>query len=346
MLAHRLSWLLSLSDLSTTWIERNVESVATHFLKRWCHLAKPGNVPCLYLLFKSGGLQLPLLVTSFKRCQVSKYHQLLNLDYKLISKVLANRLRKVLGFVIHPDQTCSIPGCPIHDNCATVRDVIQYCVNTNTDGALISLDQTKMFDRVDWNYLFRVLATFRFGPSFSTWIKILYNDIGSHVIINGFLTSRIELRRGVRQGCPLSPMLYVLCAEPLAAAIRSSPIIRGIPSSGDPDRDTIKVAGYANDLTCFTTSDSSFDALDNVLHTYQAASGALLNQSKSVGLWLGKERSDTPLGMQWRSDQITILGLKFCPSYFDTLQTNWSETLQRLRKIRAKWEKRDMSYSG
>ena len=166
---------------------------------------------------------------------------LLNLDYKLISKVLANRLRKVLGFVIHPDQTCSIPGRSIHDK--WVRDVIQYCVNTNTDGALISLDQTKAFDRVDWNYLFRVLATFRFGPSFCTWIKILYNDIGSHVIINGFLTSRIELRRGVRQGFPLSRMLYVLCAEPLAASIRSSPIIRGIPSPGDPDRDTIKVVG-------------------------------------------------------------------------------------------------------
>ena len=100
-----------------------------------------------------------------------------NLDYKLISKVLANRLRKVLGFVIHPDQTCSIPGRSIHDNCATVRDVIQYRVTTNTDGALISLDQTKAFDRVDWNYLFRVLATFRFGPSFCTWIKILYNDM-------------------------------------------------------------------------------------------------------------------------------------------------------------------------
>ena len=86
----RLSWSLSLSDLSTTRIKGNVESVATYFLKRWCHLAKPGNVSHLYLPFKSGGLQLPSLVTSFKRCQVSKYHQLLNSEDVRV-KILAEK---------------------------------------------------------------------------------------------------------------------------------------------------------------------------------------------------------------------------------------------------------------
>ena len=73
----RLNWLLSLADLPLTWIERQAESITTKFLKRWCHLARPANVARLYLPLVSNGLQLPYLSTTYKRCQISRYHLLL-----------------------------------------------------------------------------------------------------------------------------------------------------------------------------------------------------------------------------------------------------------------------------
>ena len=176
---------------------------------------------------------------------------LLNTDYKIITKALTNRLKKVIGSIIHPDQSCSLPHRAIQDNCATIRDVLHWCSGTEKDLAVISLDQTKAFNKVNWTHLSRVLGVFRFGPSFQKWVKIAYSNIGSHVIVNAYLSSRIDIHRGVRQGCPLSPLLYVLSFEPLASAIRQNPIIQGVPTVDDPLRDSIKVSSYADDMTVF-----------------------------------------------------------------------------------------------
>ena len=99
----RLSWLLSVCDLPLTWIERQVEPIATRYLKKWCHLARPANVCRFYLPFKLGGLNLPSLSTSFKKCQVSRYHQLLNskdarVQNLAMSKALVLATNKTLKF--------------------------------------------------------------------------------------------------------------------------------------------------------------------------------------------------------------------------------------------------------
>jgi hypothetical protein len=98
--------------------------------------------------------------------------------------------------------------------------------------AVLSLDQTKAFDRINRDHLFTVLDKFGFGPTFLKWIRDLYNNTGSHVIANKWLIRRIPLQRGVRQGCPLSSLLYVVNVEPLAEMIRCSPGIQGIVSNG------------------------------------------------------------------------------------------------------------------
>ena len=120
---------------------------------------------------------------------------LLNTDYKIIAKTLANRLKKVLAYCINIDQTCSVPGRSIVDNCALIRDSIYYCQASNTEAEVISLDQSKAFDRVDREYLFRVLARYGFNPSFIQWIKTLYFSIGSHVIFNNHLTLKVAMER-------------------------------------------------------------------------------------------------------------------------------------------------------
>ncbi|XP_062516824.1 uncharacterized protein LOC134192145 [Corticium candelabrum] len=206
----------------------------------------------------------------------------------------------------------------------------------------------KAFDCVRWKYLAKSLLIFGFGEAFCSWIKLLYDDIGSHIIVIGRLTSRIKLGRGVCRGCPLSPMLYVLSLEPLAAAIRRNPSIRGIPTFSDADRETIQLTCYADDMTSFVCDDVSFGELDKQLSLYEEASGAKLNRLKSVGLWLGQcaNRTDSPLEIKWQTTKLKIIGLFYCPSYYDSVRKNWSVAIQKLQNYLQKWTRRDLSIFG
>jgi hypothetical protein len=86
--------------------------------------------------------------------------------------------------------------------------------------AFISLDQEKAFDRVTYKFLFQTLSAYNFGPSLIRWIKTLYNNVCSSVIVNNHISDPITLERGVRRGCSLSPLLYILVLEPFAIKIR------------------------------------------------------------------------------------------------------------------------------
>ena len=148
----------------------------------------------------------------------------------------------------------------------------------------------------------------------------------SHVIVNNWLTSKITLGRGVRQQCPLSPMLYDLCAEPLEAAIRNNPRMEGINIPAvNSSRRSVKVIAYADDTTFFITNEEGFNALDEVLTMYQEASSARPNRSKSHGLWLGqwKQRQDRPLDIALSNKHTTVLGVTFHPDYTATVSSNF-----------------------
>ena len=152
---------------------------------------------------------------------------LLNVDYKIATRAISGRLLGVLGSVIGPDQTCGVCGRTISENLSLIRDLLEYVDRENLPLALLSLNQEKAFDRVDWGFLIRILS-FNFGPDFINWIRLLYNNIKSAVVINGWTSSFFSPSRGVRQGCPLSPLLYVITIKVLAVCLRTSPKLMGI----------------------------------------------------------------------------------------------------------------------
>ena len=88
---------------------------------------------------------------------------LLNADYKLCARALAGRLLKVLHFLINHDQTCGVPGRFIGENVPFSQDIVDYTSEFGTPAAILSLDQEKAFDRVDWPFLFRTLSCLGFG---------------------------------------------------------------------------------------------------------------------------------------------------------------------------------------
>lgn len=226
---------------------------------------------------------------------------LLNVDYKILSKVLSKRLGKILGSCVHKDQTCAVPGRSILDNLHLFRNVVDYCDEENVHAAIISFDQAKAFDRVSHDYLCRVLRAYGFGDIFIRWVSLMYTDISSSVLVNGFISESFPVKRSVRQGCPLSALLYVLCIEPLAIGIRQDVRIQGLKIPGS--RENVRLALYADDTNSLVSNDGAIDATLDWFDLYSRASGAKLNSDKCKGLRLGswRSRTDSPFGFVWEN---------------------------------------------
>lgn len=269
---------------------------------------------------------------------------LLNVDYKVLTKVLATRLSRVLPSILGPFQTCGVPGRSIHQNIRILRDIVTFANSRNFSSSLLSLDQEKAFDRVEWSFLFKVLGKMGFGPSFISYIQTIYNDIYSSLLINGNICNPFPLTRGVRQGCPLSPLLYVIFMEPFAAAVQADDSIRGCSLPGSDLQ--CKLLQYADDTTAIITDNKSFKPLINLCQKFGKASGSKLNLSKCSGLWLGKWRSrtDSPLGVKWTSDKIKINGVWFGDVNMSNI--NWTLVSEKFLSILKSWKHRKLSMLG
>ena len=109
-----------------------------------------------------------------------------------------------------------------------VSDLIEKTKRDNILGLLVLLDFEKAFDSLEWNFIESTLIYFGFRKSIINWFKTFYCDISSYIIYNGHLSNSFKIQRGVRQGDPLSPYLFILCVELLSAALKASPDIQGL----------------------------------------------------------------------------------------------------------------------
>ena len=268
---------------------------------------------------------------------------LLNVDYKIVSKALSIRLRKVMPYIVHMDQTCSVIGRSITDNVHLLRNIFDFTEQKGIKCAFINLDQAKAFDRVSIPYLLSVLQAYGFGPSFLRWIGLLYTDIQSAVIVNGHISPVFPIERGVRQGCAISPLLYVLTMEPFAGKIRASPTFRGLNIPGNPHE--ARISQYADDTTLICTNLSSIQETLQLCTYFGTASGAQLNRDKTCGMWLGgwKYRQDKPYGISWVREK-KMLGFVF--THNDIYKANWQPILEKFRKTLDLNSKRGLSLHG
>lgn len=182
-------------------------------------------------------------------CSSYRPISLLNLDFKILSKILALRLEKILPTIINNDQTGFITGRNSCNNVRRLLNIIQLCQQNNLKGMVVSLDAEKAFDRIEWDFLFFTLKEFDLGKDFIEWVKLLYHNPVGAVITNGKCSPYFALGRGTRQGCPLSPLLFAIAIEPLAEAIRTHPSIHGISINHRQH----KISLYADDVLLFIT---------------------------------------------------------------------------------------------
>ena len=266
---------------------------------------------------------------------------LLNTELKILARVLANRLQLVISDLIGPEQTFAVKGRSIQDNLHLIREVLEG-IKDDTEAALISLDQSKAFDRVDHRFLASVLETAGSKPEFCRWISMMYHNPQAVVQVNGRRSGVIAIERSVRQGCPLSPLLYVLALEPLLRRLRdegTSPALRGIPFVG---RLAARVSAFADDVTVFVSRRQDIEAVKEAVDEYERIAGAKVNFDKSEGLRLGAWRGSNTLPgpFHWSDGPIRILRVWFGPEL--QLERNWSEVHAKV----GIWLSRRLSLKG
>lgn len=253
---------------------------------------------------------------------------LLNVDYKILTKVLAIRLEKVLPKIINPDQSGYVKGRYIGENIRLIQDLMFYLEKENSPGTAVFVDFRKAFDTIEWNYLEKALALFNFGPNFLQWFRTIYSNISSCVLNNGHASHFFPLTRGVRQGCPLSGLLFVIGLDLLARAIKTHDRINGIIIGNHE----VKTTMYADDTTVFLRDTESISHLLKLLDQFKTVSGLEVNASKTEAMWLGqwKNRRDTPFNISWPVDPICALGVFFSYDATKTAKLNFDEKLRRM----------------
>jgi hypothetical protein len=146
---------------------------------------------------------------------------LCNVLYKICSKVLANRLRGFLDEIISEEQSAFVPGRLITDNVLIAYTHYLKRKKGKSGACAIKLDMAKTYDRVEWEYLRQIMLKLGFHSTFVSLIMRCVESVSMSVRINGNLTESLRPSRGIRQGDPISPYLFLLCAEGLSCLLKS-----------------------------------------------------------------------------------------------------------------------------
>ena len=203
-------------------------------------------------------------------------------DYKIITKIIATRLRRYLSQIIHTNQTCAVPHREITSNLYLIRDIIKYAQYKDINTFVISYDFQQAFDSIDHNYMLDALKQFNFGDKFVNFIRNIYTDRESMVMNNAFLTKRININRGILQGCPISLPLFCIIAETLANKLRQNAKIQGIKLPGC--KGILKLIQYADNTNTITTKIPTISETFTEFQNFGVATGCKLNATKMKGL--------------------------------------------------------------
>lgn len=241
--------------------------------------------------------------------------------------------------LIKPDQTGFIPGRQGANNIRRTLNLISCVKNKSQPSMLHSLDTQKAFDRVEWTFLYQTLASFGFHTIFIDWVKMIYKNPKSRIRVNGCCSEFFSLKRVVRQGDCLSPLLFAASITPLAESIRQNKDIKGIRDEGGVEH---KISLFADDiLTCVSEPSTPLIALVNNLNEYEEISGYLTNEAKSVAMMISGQ---CPLDLEgkfkfkWTNTGFRYLGIIITSVTSQLFEANYGKLITEIKKDLARWE--------
>ena len=274
---------------------------------------------------------------------------LLNIDYKILSGAIANRIKSTLDPIISKCQKGFVSGRYIGECTRLVSDLIHHLKKTKKPGIILMIDFEKAFDSLEWSFLKQALKYFNFGKNIIKWIECFYSDIESLVINNGHASERFKIGRGVRQGDPLSPYLFILCTEILARTILNKNEIKGLKI----DNSEFLLSQLADDTTFFLEPDErSFKTCITILKQYSKISGLNINFTKTLAIKINMNQNFTfqmgnDCNIKWQCHgNFTLLGIKYNLDQDEFLKINYEQKIYEFENTLNIWNARNLTIYG
>ena len=272
---------------------------------------------------------------------------LLNVSYKIISSCIAGRIKSVLPSIIHESQKGFMKGRYIGENIRLLYDTIVLTEKEKIPGLLLMIDFEKAFDSVAWSFIEKALNFFNFPKGLIDWFRVLYSKPSSCVSFNGQYSKWFNLQRGCRQGDPISPYLYLVCAEILSIMIRSNEKIKGIKLTNKE----ILLSLFADDTTLYLDgTEQSFNEAIKTLDLFSTVSGLRMNNDKTQIQWIGSRKNSNVKYMSdrnfiWDPGKFKVLGIYFSVSQ-DIVSINFENKIEEIKREIARWKKRQITPLG
>ena len=226
---------------------------------------------------------------------------------------------------------------------------MHYTSSKNIPGLLVLIDFEKAFDSISWSFIYKVLTYFGYGMNIVNWVKILNTNFKASVLQSGFISEQFTVQRGCRQGDPVSPYLFILCAEILAVLVKHNKNIRGIIVQNKEH----KLSQYADDtsLTLDGSQESLFAALDTIEY-FSKFSGLKINALKTKIVWIGSKRFSKEVfhhsrwKLDWGATSFNLLGIHFTTDLEDIVDINYNLQLPKIKALIKQWKRRILTPIG
>ena len=264
---------------------------------------------------------------------------LLNTDYKILSKVFVKRMKPVLPKVIRSGQLCTVGEKNILFGVSNLLYTIFHVKDRKRRACILSLDFYKAYDRVYIGYLVKVLERMNFSPTFISWIKMLHEGAQTKFILSE-LTESILVSFSIRQGDPLSMILFILYIEPFLLHLGRT--LTGVLVSGVPQ----VVEAFCDDVNVTTEDLDDLGRVECAVQKFECMSGAILSRNykckiMGFGSWRGKR--DWPLDFVRTEDEIKLFGIFFQSSYRSMIKRNWDYRFSKFQNSLHAWSSRFLS---
>lgn len=244
---------------------------------------------------------------------------LLNVDYKIVSRILKQRMSPLLEKVLSSHQKCSNGKQNIFQATSKILDKISAAKHNRESKLLVSFDLDHAFDRVDRRFLFEVMERMNFNRRLIDFLRKTMGNSSSRILLNGKLSQSFQIGKSVRQGDPLSMLLFVIFIQPLIDKIEA------LGHGGD----SLNI--YADDISLFVPNTQAATAVVEIIEAFQDFSGARLNRQKTVALEVGRVRNPEVLPWLNVSESVKVLGITFANSVKQTMELTWVNILRNLK---------------
>uniref|UniRef100_A0A3B3IJR3 Reverse transcriptase domain-containing protein n=1 Tax=Oryzias latipes TaxID=8090 RepID=A0A3B3IJR3_ORYLA len=265
---------------------------------------------------------------------------LLNTDYKLLTHIFSNRFKSDITQIISETQSGFIKGRSIHNNLRLVLDMIDYEHLIDTDGFILFLDFYKAFDMIEHNFMFQTLQFFGFGNKFINTVKTFYYETSSCVCLPQGTSHRFNINKGIKQGCPISPLLFIAAAEMLSLLIKHTDFGKLTVANAE-----FSISQLADDTTIFLNNLHDIPKILKTIDIFSKASGLKLNLNKCEILPIKPCTLLNAYNIPIKST-VKYLGMHITKNKTDLEKLNVWDKLEKCSTLLNNWAQRDLSIFG